>query len=533
MHVLGFLDAAEMAKVAKISDVWITKPGGSTTAELIQTQKQMLYIASPEHPWELANADYLEKLQLAGHFDDRSSVVGQIKRRLQIHQDLNLASLPKSDWEAQVEAILKHSDADKFGVHIKRTFKTKLEAKQLADIVRYIETVAARELQLGVFVLRQELTGLPCTLEHNPKTKHFYIHPEGDYEEVLGRGHWKKVTRSIVYTPENIQHSFPVAVLRLHEWRQIRGNVGEFTREVELLNTFSDAHYLTSALATTRVMTAFGEGVQVLQKIYALGSLGDMVKKKLVDSTKKVVLGMGMLSAFAELHERGYVHCDTHLYNFLVDESYKVALTDFGHTKQKASSTGVNAQHTREHVAPEALFFEKMQGEQYEKSDLFALGCCLFRLYSGQNLPWLNNPGVHALLMSSDFTNKLPVTERAAKVAYYSNALDQMLGPVRDELYSSKFKIGGLTEEEAFKYVILKLLHSDPQKRQSAKYWLKFMRLNSTTFKINQEIDALVNRLELLQVSEGAAPRTARPLLVAPRQIQPATSAQVSITVRF
>src|SRR5262249_23178874 len=82
ISIMGFLEEKQMADIDRVSDVWITKPGGSTSAELVQTQKQMLYEINPAHPWERCNAHYLESLHLAKKLTPNRSIIDQIKNRL-------------------------------------------------------------------------------------------------------------------------------------------------------------------------------------------------------------------------------------------------------------------------------------------------------------------------------------------------------------------------------------------------------------------------------------------------------------------
>ncbi len=107
VHTLGFLEEKEMAEIDKASDVWITKPGGSTSAELVQTQKQMLFEINEAHPWEQKNAKFLQKLGLAKKLAKKGSIVTQIQKSIQRHKKLNLQKLPLSLWQLQLDEIIR------------------------------------------------------------------------------------------------------------------------------------------------------------------------------------------------------------------------------------------------------------------------------------------------------------------------------------------------------------------------------------------------------------------------------------------
>ena len=79
---------------------------GQTSAELVQTQKQMLYEINPAHPWEQNNANFLQTLHLAKKLKANQSIVKQIENRIMRHQDINLNRLPSSRWQDQVNEIL-------------------------------------------------------------------------------------------------------------------------------------------------------------------------------------------------------------------------------------------------------------------------------------------------------------------------------------------------------------------------------------------------------------------------------------------
>ncbi len=106
VEVLGFMEEKEMAKIDKASNVWVTKPGGSTSAELLQTQKQMLYILNANHPWEKTNAEYLKKQNLAQELSCTKPIVQQIRRRVWVDHRLDHSKILKSDWQNQALQIL-------------------------------------------------------------------------------------------------------------------------------------------------------------------------------------------------------------------------------------------------------------------------------------------------------------------------------------------------------------------------------------------------------------------------------------------
>ncbi len=106
VRVLGFLEEKQMAAVDRASDIWITKPGGSTSAELVQTRKQMLYEINPAHPWETNNAKHLEGLHLAKKLSSKKSIIRQIQSRIKVDKKLKKDKIPASNWQAQIDALI-------------------------------------------------------------------------------------------------------------------------------------------------------------------------------------------------------------------------------------------------------------------------------------------------------------------------------------------------------------------------------------------------------------------------------------------
>jgi len=105
-QILGFLNEKEMSDFDKASDVWITKPGGSTSAEALAMRKQMLYVTNPHHLWELTNARRLEKENLAEEYRHDGSLMEQINRRASIGETVEYAAKSGKQWTEQLAKIV-------------------------------------------------------------------------------------------------------------------------------------------------------------------------------------------------------------------------------------------------------------------------------------------------------------------------------------------------------------------------------------------------------------------------------------------
>jgi len=108
IDIRGFLDEKEMAKIDQIATVWITKPGGSTCAELVQMRKQMLYVFAPHHVWEHGNALYLQCLGLASPLSSNRPIHEQVKSRLYYYEQVKKTPPKLTSWKKQSLYILDH-----------------------------------------------------------------------------------------------------------------------------------------------------------------------------------------------------------------------------------------------------------------------------------------------------------------------------------------------------------------------------------------------------------------------------------------
>ncbi len=107
IHVMGFLNEQNMAKIDQASDVWISKPGGSTCGELLRTQKQLLYVLNSNHPWEASNAEYLERLHLASELSENRPIVNQMYKRIREHEKIDLDDLPTGEWQLKAREFVE------------------------------------------------------------------------------------------------------------------------------------------------------------------------------------------------------------------------------------------------------------------------------------------------------------------------------------------------------------------------------------------------------------------------------------------
>jgi eukaryotic-like serine/threonine-protein kinase len=100
-----------------------------------------------------------------------------------------------------------------------------------------------------------------------------------------------------------------------------------------------------------------------------------------------LALANNMLSAYAELHERGFVHGDVHPRNILADTNHQISLIDFGWTTFEGDEIKRHRGGVAEYFEPEYAS-AKLNGTPLPPvtrlSEQYALGALLYRLFCGQ-----------------------------------------------------------------------------------------------------------------------------------------------------
>lgn len=120
--------------------------------------------------------------------------------------------------------------------------------------------------------------------------------------------------------------------------------------------------------------------------VYALGdgTLADRMRRRMSYKTTLDLAGQ-MLSALAYAHKHRVIHCDVKPENFIMFPGPTVRLADFGIAKVAQSRWSVRADGTGTvgYIAPEQAF-----GKPSLRSDVFALGLVLYRMFSGYLPEW-------------------------------------------------------------------------------------------------------------------------------------------------
>lgn len=148
-------------------------------------------------------------------------------------------------------------------------------------------------------------------------------------------------------------------------------------------------------LLETRLMTRLREGDRIVtirnveiepplsfivMDYLANGSVGRRLDEGRVAVTDALRWTREALDGLAYAHGLGVIHRDIKPANLLLDNEERVLLTDFGIAEDTVHGLLVNGAMYVQHAAPELL----AGGASSVRSDIFAMGCTLYRLLTGE-----------------------------------------------------------------------------------------------------------------------------------------------------
>lgn len=338
---------------------------------------------------------------------------------------------------------------------IKTTKKVKeriafVSVRDFLQAALFIETRLQDYIEQEQYYLPKDTTGLSYALEYDPTTRAHFIILEGKEAE-LGSGKMKVVTKAIYYTHKN-----PKLVARAEQTSpmdkelEITKLTANFPGMFETLGFGS--HYEGNTLHTT-----------IYSKLYNPGSLEVMYESgQRLSLYEQVKVALNIVKGLEALHKAGIVHRDLGARNYLVHipsgkkgrRDVVGCIADLGRADYIENVAHSKVQGNTTYTAPEGIFLDKMTGESYYKSDVFAVGCVFYRLIHGRKGMWQNPHHVKDTFIPAKERYKMKV--QLLEIATKSR---------RDML---KRKANRSNEEE-FEYVVLGMLEAHPEKRESAR----------------------------------------------------------------
>ena len=195
----------------------------------------------------------------------------------------------------------------------------------------------------------------------------------GDRIGVGGMG----IVYRATYTKNGAQVALKILSPELSETESLQRR---FEREVSILKKLQHPH----------IVRYYGGGKFGTQRFYAMelvtgGSVEDLLKqKKKLPWEEALDITMQVAKALEHAHEAGVIHRDLKPANLLLTKDGTVKLTDFGiarDTTATALTAAGKTVGTYAYMAPEQI---RGKPPVDKKTDLYALGCVLFEMISGE-----------------------------------------------------------------------------------------------------------------------------------------------------
>lgn len=363
---------------------------------------------------------------------------------------------------ADLEKVAQETNCEPFINALGATKKIRALSSDLginrAELVRlalFLETELEPAVASTGNYLSRRKTGYGCTIEHDPVTKHTFIHLNPKGKKQLGKGVKKTVSKAILYDskkPELIASC--TTSLPLHT-------------EIHALEKMKEASGIVKLYAKTERTTSEQTKVYTLMcELYRGGSLAQVQSRNVRFSFKqKLDIALQILTGLDELHEKKLVHRDLTTKNVLLDydkvgkrksRKIKAVLCDLGRATTLEKALAVKPQANMAYMPPEGIIYEKLEGKDYFATDIYALGCVFQQLLTSKKCPWI------------DLINlKNPTQPGAVREAKYVYDLTKY----RKARFArmKKNSSNNASSRDRFEKIILTMIHPDPNRRSSAK----------------------------------------------------------------
>ncbi len=343
---------------------------------------------------------------------------------------------------------------------------------ELFRIALFIEAeLDEARVSLNSDYLSRRKTGLERSIEYIPEANLLFIHLKDHGIDEVGRGVKKVVTKSILYDVEN-----PEFAARCSSSYQMYN-------EMAALQLMQGAKGIVKLYACTERQRKDGAVVHnILCKLYRGGALSKSISnKKRFSFKQKMDVMSDLLEGLAAIHDKGLVHRDLTTRNVLLESSSRgegkkprmsAVIADFGRIKHIDSANGVKVQFNSRYLAPEGIIAERLSGEDYYATDLFALGCILHKLHFEKSGPWIDKTNL-----------KNPTQPDAIKESKFIYDLKHYREVRLSKLILNRGYGTDLSTGDKVEHLILQLVHPEPAKRGTARAHAEAMQTIIKEFK--------------------------------------------------
>lgn len=391
-------------------------------------------ITSPE----CALTDRVQGLILKNDFFALGALLAQQERATlkQIKQTFCEACAPLSRALTATENILQHDDT------------LWISAGKIAKLALFIETEFPQRIAQREYCTRIKRT----IIEYDPATKKTLLYSENREDCKVGSGVLKVVSKAILYdvaAPEIVALGRTEVIVK-REMKHIKALQG--SRGISELYT----------------MIKHQKTLLFVMKLYNCGSLKSVFQRNgsLFSMQEKMNIVLGALYGLKAMHDKGLTHNDLHAGNVLVnsvrendERKVTAVITDFGRTLGRRDSQG-SPQPGHRYRAPECYFYEDLESEGHQYTDIFALGCIFYQLFYERQPSWWTG-GFFERKHESDVAI---IQEQRA----FTRAITQAIGPRKRALNRWCFLCSKKTQQELFEALILRMLDPTPSARGTA-----------------------------------------------------------------
>ncbi|MFK9119560.1 serine/threonine-protein kinase [Peribacillus frigoritolerans] len=193
----------------------------------------------------------------------------------------------------------------------------------------------------------------------------------------------KEGGQKFVYKATLIENSKDVA-LKIIKANQ---NPERIIREVQAVSSLRSP-YFPAIFSTGKRIIENEEFVFVIEEYIEGKDLRSRLINQDLDINESLKIGLGLLDAIIEIHEKNLVHRDIKPENIMVDNNYRILLLDFGIARHLdlqslTQDSALFGPLTVGYGAPEQITNEKRSISF--RTDLFAWGVLMYELISGSN----------------------------------------------------------------------------------------------------------------------------------------------------
>lgn len=322
-----------------------------------------------------------------------------------------------------------------------------ITAGELFQLCLYIEMRMKEKIENKKFQIEAKKSHLARDVEYYPETKSTFIHLAAKGVKKVGTGCHKSVTKSILYSslkPEIVANC-EAPIGDIDEMKATRALQGE------------------RGVVEGRAFILRKKKINMLMRLYNANTVDFISKKKSQNFTiqEKIGIATDLLYGLSAIHRRGYLHRDLHMGNAIIDISpgrkITAALIDFGKTIKKQKAYGEAVQGYPPCTAPEGFFLHLLKPDDYQATDVYALGCTLYTLHFGKRPPWFGLGYFRHMKLCNIQTRQ----DQEALIKLNQ----ETVGARRDALLAKS----ELTLDEKFECLILQMMHVNPGKRGTAE----------------------------------------------------------------